>query len=46
VLQPDESLYIRLGSRYALTKQLEALMTLKTHYAKADYMEFGLAYHF
>jgi hypothetical protein len=46
VLQPDDSIYIRLGSRYALTKQLEALMTLKTHYAKADYMEFGLAYHF
>jgi hypothetical protein len=46
VLQPDDAVYIRLGSRYALTKQLEVLMTLKTHYAKADYMEFGLAYHF
>jgi hypothetical protein len=46
VLQPDESIYIRLGTRYALTKHLEALMTLKTHYAKADYMELGLAYHF
>ncbi|MEY4992505.1 MAG: hypothetical protein RI948_1387 [Bacteroidota bacterium] len=46
VLQPDESVYIRLGTRYALTEQLEALMTLKTHYAKADYMELGLAYHF
>ena len=45
VLQPDDAVYLRLGSRYALTKQLEALMTLKTHYAKADYMEFGLAYH-
>lgn len=46
VLQPDDAFYIRLGSRYALTKQLDMLMTLKTHYAKADYMEFGLAYHF
>jgi hypothetical protein len=46
VLQPDDAVYLRLGTRYALTKQLEALMTLKTHYAKADYMEFGLAYHF
>jgi len=46
VLKPDESVYIRLGTRYALNKHLEALMTLKTHYAKADYMEFGLAYHF
>lgn len=46
VLHPDESVYIRLGSRYALTKNLELCATLKTHYAKADYMEFGLAYHF
>jgi Lipid A 3-O-deacylase (PagL) len=46
VLKPDEALYIRLGSRYALTKNIELSATLKTHYAKADYMEFGLAYHF
>lgn len=46
VLRPDESIYLRLGSRYALTYHLEVLATLKTHYAKADYMELGLAYHF
>lgn len=46
VLRPDESIYLRLGSRYALSSRLEALATLKTHYAKADYMEVGLAYHF
>lgn len=46
VLRPDESVYLRLGSRYALSSKLEALATLKTHYAKADYMEVGLAYHF
>ncbi len=45
VLRPDAPIYIRLGSRYALTKELEALLTLKTHYAKADYMELGLIYH-
>jgi hypothetical protein len=45
VLRPDVPVYIRLGSRYALTSKLEAMMTLKTHFAKADYMEFGLMYH-
>ena len=46
VLQPDEPIYIRLGSRYAVRPNLDAFATLKTHYAKADYMELGLAYHF
>jgi hypothetical protein len=46
VLQPDELFYIRLGTRYALTQNLEGLFTLKTHYAKADYMEIGFSYHF
>lgn len=45
-LRPDEAVYIRLGSRYALASHLDALLTLKTHYAQADYMELGLAYHF
>lgn len=45
VLRPDVPVYIRLGSRYALTPELEALVTLKTHFAKADYMELGLIYH-
>lgn len=46
VLRPDEPFYIRLGSRYAISPHLEAMATLKTHYAKADYMELGLAYRF
>lgn len=46
VLKPDEPFYIRLGVRYSLTTQLEGLFILKTHYAKADYMELGLTYHF
>jgi hypothetical protein len=44
VLRPDEPVYFRLGSRYALNNHLEILATLKTHYAKADFMELGLAY--
>jgi len=46
VLKPDEPFYIRLGVRYSLTAQLEGMFILKTHYAKADYMELGLTYHF
>ena len=46
ILRPDEFVYLRLGSRYALNTKLDAIATLKTHYAKADYMELGLAYHF
>lgn len=39
-------LYIRLGCRYYLSHQISAFFGLKTHYAKADYLEFGLTYHF
>lgn len=45
VLRPDAPVYIRLGSRYALHSNLEGFVTLKTHFAKADYMELGLIYH-
>jgi hypothetical protein len=38
-------LYIRLGCRYYLSHRLSAFFGLKTHYAKADYLEFGLSYH-
>jgi hypothetical protein len=39
-------LYIRLGCRYYVSKSMSAFFGLKTHYAKADYLEFGLSYHF
>ena len=39
-------LYIRLGCRYYVSKSMSAFFGLKTHYAKADYLEFGLTYHF
>lgn len=42
----DGPMYIRLGCRYYLTKNISAIFGLKTHYAKADYLEFGLSYHF
>jgi hypothetical protein len=28
-----------------VTKNISAVFGLKTHYAKADYLEFGLSYH-
>lgn len=39
-------LYIRLVCRYYMSKSMSAFFGLKTHYAKADYLEFGLTYHF
>ena len=41
-----ESLGVYGGKPKDLTPNLDAFATLKTHYAKADYMELGLAYHF
>ncbi|MFM8595693.1 MAG: acyloxyacyl hydrolase [Flavobacteriales bacterium] len=46
VLKPDDPFYIRLGTRYSFTPNIEGQFSLKTHYAKADYMELGLIYHF
>lgn len=46
ILKPDNPFYIRLGSRYAFTPNIEGHFTLKTHYAKADYIELGLSYKF
>ncbi len=42
----DGPLYIRLGCRYYVSKSMSAFFGLKTHYAKADYLECGLTYHF
>lgn len=38
------SLYHRVGLRYAFGKHLYAQLTLKTHFAKADYGEIGFGY--
>lgn len=38
------SLYHRVGLRYDLGKNLYAQLTLKTHFAKADYGEIGIGY--
>lgn len=36
----------RIGFKYKLTKHLIANFTLLTHFAKADYFEYGLGYEF
>lgn len=40
------SLYHRAGLRYEITPNLFAQLTLKTHFAKADYGELGIGYCF
>ncbi|TAH44355.1 MAG: hypothetical protein EYC69_00705 [Bacteroidetes bacterium] len=41
----DGNFYHRIGSRYYFNK-LFLLMNLKTHYAKADFIEWGIGYSF
>lgn len=41
-----EHFFHRIGVRYMLTKHVIANVTLYTHWAKADYFEWGLGYEF
>lgn len=41
-----EHFFHRIGLRYMMTKHLMANVTLYTHWAKADYFEWGLGYEF
>lgn len=43
---PDDAFYHRVGMRYQATKHLLVNLTLKSHWAKADYVEYGIAYVF
>lgn len=38
--------YYKLGVQYMCTKNLFASVNLKTHYARADYVAFGIGYRF
>jgi len=40
----DGILYHRVGGRIHMNQNLMAIVNLKTHYAKADYFEFGIGY--
>lgn len=43
---PDNRFYHRLGMRYQFDNGLIANLTLKAHWAKADYIEYGIGYTF
>lgn len=44
--RPDGPFYHRLGLRYRLDNGLNFNLTLKSHWAKADYVEYGIGYTF
>jgi hypothetical protein len=44
--QPEDFLYHRVGMRYYFTNGMHAQVQLKSHWARADYVEWGLGYTF
>lgn len=43
---PDDALYHRVGMRYCFKNGITLNLLLKSHWAKADYVEYGLGYNF
>ena len=44
--QPEDAMYHRVGMRYIFKNGINANLTLKTHWGRADYAEFGIGYTF
>ncbi|HLP55966.1 MAG TPA: acyloxyacyl hydrolase [Fluviicola sp.] len=44
--EPDGPLYHRVGMRYQFDNGITANLVLKSHWAKADYIEYGIGYTF
>lgn len=44
IYKPDGPVYFRIGSRYQFSNGILLNFTLKSHFAKADYMEIGVGY--
>jgi hypothetical protein len=44
--KPEDFLYHRVGFRYYLKNGITVNCVLKSHWAKADYAEFGIGYTF
>jgi hypothetical protein len=42
----NQNIYSRIGLRYTFARRYIASLGLKTYYAKADFLEFGLGYYF
>ena len=43
---PEDPVYHRIGARYYFPNGLLLNLTLKTHFARADYLEYGIGYTF
>ncbi len=43
---PDDRFYHRVGTRYVFDNGLNLGVTLKSHWARADYIEYGIGYMF
>jgi hypothetical protein len=44
--QPEDAVYHRVGMRYYFKNGINAQVQLKTHWARADYVEWGIGYTF
>lgn len=44
--KPENLLYHRIGMRYVFNSGININVALKTHWAKADYIEYGIGYTF
>ena len=44
--RPEDFLYHRLGMRYVFDNGININLTLKSHWARADYFEYGIGYTF
>lgn len=43
-INPNGSVYHRFGARFKIARRLYANVTIKAHWAKADYFEYGIIY--
>lgn len=44
--QPEDPMYHRVGLRYVFDNGINLNLVLKSHWARADYVEYGIAYTF
>mgnify|MGYP006143643925 CR=1 FL=1 len=44
--QPEDAMYHRVGFRYYLNNGIQFNIVLKSHWARADYVEWGIGYSF
>lgn len=44
--QPEDAMYHRVGLRYVLDNGINLNLVLKSHWARADYVEYGIGYTF